>query len=600
MSFLQRIIRNISEQRDRWRYEFFGPATLHIQLELYLLAGMILLTAANLQGLYKDSFGLAGDFTYLLCVTAWLSRYAICRWLCLWDNSTSRSPTIRGFLSCFLASHVFSGQTFDRPSRLAVSKFIAPPTTSQPKSQLALSHFIPSSELYLYQLVKMTIYFPVARLLHLDFTSPPFLELLRPALNATVGMRNASNRLLQYLYGLWAASSPSLSFVVSLSTTAVLALKLFLLCFSGGSSSNADSNLSARPQSPLGKDGGDVLKPYGMYKSMEPPEWSTVMLLIAAFGTLASLLHSFHVILPMPDQVAGGSVIKDIRSELKTMPTTGTKATRRRDQPDWNERPRPAESRMNLLFSVRLIRMLECVFVCGLLPRTRFVCRATGHCGQGGELWQLTKVLYPAGITTPLRRDISFSLDTVASDRFSALYCILGIVLVSLCLQLAQSVLLNKTYLAILAYVSDEWELVEGSDMSAPPPAWDVRRRYKKGDLILYPATGKRQRVYRAVATAPEGKPVDEYFQPEHDLFRTEHGHPATSNLLRRAAGTELLIIGFQFLMWLVAKFAFGYKADGLVTATLAHALAAHALSTLGSVNYNEMSRLAAEISPVH
>ncbi|GKY93348.1 hypothetical protein MPSEU_000302400 [Mayamaea pseudoterrestris] len=596
-SVVQTSLRVIKNLRDRLSYEYFGPTTIHLKIELYQLMCMTLLTVANLQGLYKDSFGLSGDFIYIFFVSLWLSRHLIARWLCLWDVSTSRHPTVRGLLSCLLTSHIYAGQTFDKPSRMVVSKYFGNPTNQS--KQLSLVDVVPTSVLYLLQLVKMRIYYPICFLLKIDLglMRLPLPEFIVSALHATTGVRNAANGLLQYAYSSWASISPSLATVIFSSTWLFYVVKLFQLCFG--------SSRFARSDAGLAKDEGEATKPYGMYQPFVAPQWSTVFLIISAFGTILSLIYFGRVIDAMPDHIARGNVIQDVRYKNRTSAVT-SKSTKRRDNQDstsgWNEKSRFSSNMFDLRITSFICRMFECVFLCGLLPRTTFICRATGHCAPGAELWQLTKALYPAGITTPLRRDISFALDTMASDIISAFYCVMGIVVMLFNLQMAQSALLSKSYLSLLAYLSIEWELVDATTADVPIAtlaAWDSRKKYKKGDLVLYPPMGHRQLVYRAISSAPEGNPLNVDVKNQHKVFAKELGPPASSSVMRRAAYTELMLIVYHSMLYSVLKGVFGYSAAGLATAIMAHTVAAYALSTLGAANYGEMSRLSEEISQV-
>lgn len=587
---------------SRYSYKVLGPTTIHLKFELFLLAAATLFTVANLQGLYKETFGSSGDAIYISLVAIWLSRYVIFRWLCIWDPSSSLNPSILGFFSVFLASHVYAGQTFDRPTRQAVAKFIGSPS-AQIRS-LSFKMLLPTSILYLYQWFKITVYFPVAHFFGIDWAvvAAPLENMMDPVMSKTPGLRNTTIAVVQYVYSTWASTGLSLAFLVSFGTFCFFAFQLLMLYVASPTQANALPSLTSQsiPFSVTSKEEIESFNPYGMYQHAIIPEWSTVFFIISVFGTFVSLICYFRVTLPIPDQVAGGNVIKDIRSEVKLSAGAGKISKRREDQDiAWNERYRPitTANRLRLSFHIRIIRMIEHVFLCGLLPRTTFVCRATHHCSSGAEAWQLTKVLYPAGITTALRRDIGYALGTIASDRISALYCIVGIALVSFVMQVSQSVLLNKSYLAIMAYISNEWDLLKDADMSNPPAAWDVRRRYKKGDLVLYPPTGPRQQVYQAISNAPEGRPTDTQLQFEHDLLGMELGHPATSNLLSKAAALQTVVTAVHVFCFILARIVGGYEASGLLFATIAHMVAAHALNTIGTVDYDAIHQVSTEIS---
>jgi hypothetical protein len=350
------------------------------------------------------------------------------------------------------------------------------------------------------------------------------------------------------------------------------------------------------------KEEEEAHKAYGAYHKIVRPRWPEVFFFMTCVGTLMSLVYYFRVFLPIPDQVAGGNVIKDLRTEARSS-TTGSKKSSRtvKDNQDsaWPERSRPiaTENRFRLSFRVRVIRMIEALFVCSILPRTKYICRATGHCPEGAQVWELTRILYPTGISTPLRRDGNVTLGSMESDRFSALLTAVSIVLVSYYLLVGENAVLNKTYLAIMAYVSNEWNLVENPDLSLPPPVWDPRRRYKKGDLILFPPSGPRQSVYRATANNPEGKPSNLQMRIEQDLFCKELGHPATSSMLSSLSALQWANAALHMVLLILCKLFLGLHAGTwLSTALFAHLVAAYALVSIGVSNYSRLGRLNAEI----
>ncbi len=150
-------------------------------------------------------------------------------------------------------------------------------------------------------------------------------------------------------------------------------------------------------------------------------------------------------------------------------------------------------------------------------------------------------------------------------DDFATRLITTSIVLITAICLVAQITLMNRTYLAIMGYISGEWELVtdtgDGDDDDSsvptsrflpksllydlfgfgPKPAqshllrrstntlmqWDPKRRYQKGDRISYD-----EAVYEAVSNSPEGPPFDPFLRAAHDIFGDELGHPSSSNLM--------------------------------------------------------------------
>ena len=160
----------------------------------------------------------------------------------------------------------------------------------------------------------------------------------------------------------------------------------------------------------------------------------------------------------------------------------------------WSEQNRSvvAQNRLRLIVTVALLRILENLYVANILPWTSYACRATGHCNDGIQLWQLSTVLFPVGITTTLRTDGSASNDFNSDPDYLASFVAgCSVIIVSVVLLLAQAVTLNGSYLAITGYICGEWTMVDPQkDLSAKsaslnPSLWDPKRRYKKGDVIV-------------------------------------------------------------------------------------------------------------------
>jgi hypothetical protein len=246
--------------------------------------------------------------------------------------------------------------------------------------------------------------------------------------------------------------------------------------------------------------------------------------------------------------------------------------------------------------------MIENLFVCALLPRSNFSCRATGHCPEGPALWELSKILYPVGIDTTLREDrIEPSrISMLTPDSGSALMAIISILLVSGWLLNAQAATLNRSYLGIMGYIAGEWTVLDENDPSIAgntPSQWDPRRRYKKGDLIVqnHPGFG-RQSIYKAISNSPEGRPFDLYLRATHDLFRNELGHPATSNLICEASNIH---IGFMLVLTLMITCyqLMNYHIGGLLWTFAANAVAAYGMINTGLPDLSEFEKLAQEIS---
>jgi len=310
----------------------------------------------------------------------------------------------------------------------------------------------------------------------------------------------------------------------------------------------------------------------------EAPSWVSLMFLVISFGTAASLLFYGRIMLPIPEFVAGTNVLKAIRAETRILGggTGGMgKSSKLKDKDlPWAENYKSitTENRLRLYYKVAIIRILENIVLCAILPQTEIVCRITEHCEPGPLLWGPSGVAGIAG--RRFGKGTSFltsSYDALTGDDFATRLIITSIVLITAVMLVAQMTLMNRTYLAIMGYISGEWELVtDGTDDAddaeqssssdrggrfrpkswlydvfgignKPAPShsgrgrssnsilmqWDPKRRYQKGDRIAYDDA-----VYEAVSNSPEGPPFDPFLRAAHDLFCDELGHPSSSNMI--------------------------------------------------------------------
>ncbi len=363
---------------------------------------------------------------------------------------------------------------------------------------------------------------------------------------------------------------PSSQFLVAMTATFSLIYGwLFTLggydLFLGGSLGN-DSDY----QMPNFRGNLNLIFPAPNIFDAEPPSLVTLLLLVISFGTASSLFLYGRILLPIPEFVAGTNVLKAIRAETRIIGggngVGGGKCFKSTDLP-WAENYKSitTENRLRLYYKIGIVRILENVLLCTILPQTEIVCRITEHCEPGPLLWGASGVTGIAG--RRFGKGASFltsSFDALMGDDIATRLIATSLVLVSAILLVAQMVLMNRTYLAIMGYISGEWELVTetsegqeddtfvspmrfrskslpfelfgiGSKHSQPQSTrrsntlmqWDQKRRYQKGDRIAYGDS-----IYEAISNSPEGPPFDPFLRAAHDLFKDELGHPSTSNIM--------------------------------------------------------------------
>ena len=309
----------------------------------------------------------------------------------------------------------------------------------------------------------------------------------------------------------------------------------------------------------------------------QAPSWISLILLVTSLGTVLSLFFYGRVLFPIPEFVAGTNVLKAIRAESRILASGGTsggagKSSRQKGDKDlpWSEQYKSimAENRLRLYYKVAMMRIIENIWVCVLLPQSEFICRFTEHCEPGPLLWG------PSGITGIAGRRfgkggsmLTSSYDALLKDDTASAIIWIATVVISILLLTAQMTITNRTYLAIMGYISGEWALVDDveytpDDHTSSPRSflqfvmevfgfapskssrrsnstlmqWDPKRRYQKGDRIAYDEC-----VYEAISNSPEGPPFDPFLRTAHDLFSDELGQPMTSYMMSCLASSFII-----------------------------------------------------------
>lgn len=637
LSSLDRIRRHLSDLQARLLYQWFGPTTVHLHLEFALLLCLALLTVANLQSVTSQPWS-HGDTIYLCLVAMWQSRYLFFRWLCLWDPTSIHSPTFLGLLSLVLTAHVSAGHTFDRPNQVVLNNclsggggggssntggggggggsfHVSGGSAGTPLNTVSIFQLLPTGSVYAWHLLLNTIWYPLLHPIVRNASSylpslNPWNYLLALELRSGGGTWKLSSSLLalqQSCCNLLLQYGPTLPFVLPHATLLWYGVSWYH--FMGSSqhmspSTTTITSLNKRTASVI-QDELEASRAYGAYQKPIPPTWGDVGLVVTTVsGGLIALLWYRRLLLPFPDQVAGGTVVRDLRHETRG---AAHKKVSRKDalamgltpmDAAWPERARPLEDRCRLEWTVRVFRCFETLLLCGVLPRTSWICRATGHCAAP-QIWELYQVLYPIGITSPIRTDGNYSTSLFVGSWMSALWMLLSITAVTLLVLLAQSIVLNKTYLSIAAYISSEWEPVEESQLvgTPSPSMWDPRRKYKKGDVVLHVGTGQGQLAYRATTNSPETRPSSNLsFRLEKTLnMRRELGHLSASTLLCKTTLLQSSLVGLDVLL-LLLRWVTGHSTKGCTAALAAHVVAAIALVCAGTPRTSKLVQLNAEI----
>jgi hypothetical protein len=323
--------------RDQWIYRITGPTTLHMQHEFYLLVSLSLLTVSSLQALYKGSFGLRGDHQFIFLATLWLSRHLILRWLCTWDTSTSRCPTIFGVLSHWITSHVMAGQYFDRPNPQVIAKQIGTHHEDGRGGASLNSFFLPSI-IYTWQMIKVWIWYPLVHIQEVILVAfdqnnkrkvgdtagrgAQSLPALRRERSSPPNANPYVTKAYSYWNKFWTAYGPPLQMIIPVAT---MTFYLWYLFFAPSAPTQTSHALTMNPRNAQVDELNSFdTKPYGAYQKMDKPQWHQVLFFLSCAGTLSSIFFYGRIFLPIADLVAGSNVLKAVRNEAKLYGNQGS------------------------------------------------------------------------------------------------------------------------------------------------------------------------------------------------------------------------------------------------------------------------------------
>ena len=713
-------------------YRIFGPTTVHLKHETYLLISLAFLEYASIR-----------DLRFTVLVTAWLSRCLVVRWiLTAHDTLTSASERSLPFMEKFhrfqfhpfenaidfISTTVLAGQTFDRPNAHVVAKFVGTNHTAAdmmvendmgssskrrgnnhgghhhhhhsngdkksyaeilfdwcetaiyklweacPSSFAVASSeaywanlarsFGPSPQLLLQVMTLCFLYFcwvyPLSEdgggFVHYFSTIyQDVLQVLRDVYNIA-----ANRNVIYYHYGRHDTTSGPL--------VSNHALIMETLQESGPA---------------MGYSGEitiDNTKTFGMYQHTFDPTWIDLCYYVILCGTCLGMALYGRVLLPIPDLVAGSNVFFSFKEGMTASGgggggSKGSRGAQRGggsgsgaiggastgggvgdgnfDRP-WLEQYESiiTEQRLKLVLKIAFVRVVENIFLIAILPRTDFACKTTGQCPKKSGLRELAKVMFHAGILSPLRSDtesyqmedgkrpFSVGENPYKPDILCATMIGISVVVVTLSLLLAQATTLNRAHLGINGYLAGGWitesehdsrddswttretipsptnknshnhhhrhksksPKVSGKKSPEQPTEWVPRKRYKKGDTVSFEGV-----LYKATTNNPEGVPYDFYLWMTHKLFRNELGHPATSRVIAFVSTVQFGVVSTLIFMILSIQVFSGRSASGNYgtassTTCLLWTLVANLVAVYGTVSvaipsYSELGTLAKEIT---
>ena len=274
-----------------------------------------------------------------------------------------------------------------------------------------------------------------------------------------------------------------------------------------------------------------------------------------------------------------------------------------------------------MISKIILLRAIENVFVCAILPQSIMVCKITHHCDPYPQLWERAgsfaldswRVSGHHGVGNDA--SVVTSFDSIEVDTFVKSLIVASVAVVTITLLLAQVATLDKSYLSNMGYLSGELMNVNSNmqlqnangTSSSSGSGGDKhqsnsnRRGKKRG--------GDNQGNYHNINNNISHSDVDFSFSSHngeaqinpflriaHFLFQYDLGHPSTSSVI---SGVSMLQV--SFILFLVNLFIF-YEGMGHEYMALSLAIAANVIATsetcyIGVMDFAAIRTLGREIS---
>lgn len=214
-----------------------------------------------------------------------------------------------------------------------------------------------------------------------------------------------------------------------------------------------------------------------------------MLYMISLWGVVASLLLFGRVMLPIPDLTMKGreSLIgKGANVRYITATTVLSyifishticvveyqkSHKQKRKEKSWCERYMPITTgnRFQLYLKVIIVRIIESVIVCAIIPQSSFMCKATGHCNIEPTIFETGD---PAVIQSRLRGESNSMFDNLIYDHLAANLITISIIVTSSSMLLCQLLVLDRSSLSLEAH-----NCVQGVSNNAMRTSDSIHRR---------------------------------------------------------------------------------------------------------------------------
>lgn len=270
----------------------------------------------------------------------------------------------------------------------------------------------------------------------------------------------------------------------------------------------------------------------------------------------------------------------------------------------WMERVKPISSacnRVRLHFWVMIVRIVEAIILFVWVPREYAYSEMIAESIKSGG--SVNRKHFSSGIASPFRHDDhdDFYIDPnmgvfrrflwsigrfTERDYASFLWITLSAAIIAATLLSAHALVMNRTYLSILAHIAGDWEQVPADEAEAlatsstPPRPWDPRQKYAKaGEVVTFRVLSWRSHTdvaFRSTVPHPIGRPLEMPFF--FSWLRAEVGPLSTSKCLDTLVSLHCFVLLTLGIIGAVLTLLFGMPISSHVLLLLAHGVALSAV----------------------
>lgn len=408
-------------------HKYWGVSWVHLEHEFILLTSSLFLTTSSLMSMYRHSFPKAADLQYIMLTVLWLARYPIHRIICTTDTNSTRYGAKDGWkffhlissrLQWFWIFATSGGQYYDVPATIftsSVSEDISNPSSKGEEMRYNnnIQRMNHSSLIKIFPLHLLCFVISILKwmfqIVHVGRSSKRINNTITTSGRTTKG-EHQDEESFWHIYRIQLKKMEhGMSSYWVLSHIQILIFIFSLVVFSfhlyhhyivwslpanklHSSNGRLVGNMNYLPSDDSSNWIPNNLRMLTRLTKMFKVDsetanavvnklysWSGVFMTMMMFGCVGSLLVFGRIILPLPDLVK------------TTQNNTRGKLSKKRSEVPWCEKYSSImdTDRFFLHLIVSVLRVLEYFILCFILPRSEYICKASGHCDIGISMFEL-------------------------------------------------------------------------------------------------------------------------------------------------------------------------------------------------------------------